>query len=215
MKVVSIKDALMGVVDQKVKVYVSQARKAGKKRIKNENKHGLTIDEAGAIWLYTVESAFYTTLNKFMRTADRNSVKPFFPYLKLLLNALGKLPIPKEKLVVWRGIKIAQNKFQTFLKNLRELQTDDEDLIWWSPTSCTLEMKTAQNFLKKGNGVKVLFNVESRTGVYVQQFSAIPSEQEVLLRPGTAFEVKNICEMASNLWIVQIQEKKLDYALVS
>ena len=76
-------------------------------------------------------------------------------------------------------------------------------------------MKTTQHVLNTGIGVKVLFNVESRTGVYVQQFSAIPSEQEVLLRPGTAFEVKNICEMASNLWIVQIQEKKLDYALVS
>lgn len=42
----------------------------------------------------------YGTLNKLLRDEDRSKLKPFFPYLKLLLTALQRLPNIKQ-MVGW------------------------------------------------------------------------------------------------------------------
>ena len=52
------------------------------------NTHGLTADEAAAITLYTMEGQFYPILNKLLRTRDRQALKPFFPYIRLLYSAI-------------------------------------------------------------------------------------------------------------------------------
>ena len=64
---------------------------------------GLSVDEAAAIALYTAESEFYRTLNVLLRNRSREALKPFFPYLRLLLQARSKLP--KHTQSVWRGVK--------------------------------------------------------------------------------------------------------------
>ena len=40
---------------------------------------------------YTMESELYSTLNRLLRNRERERLKPFFPYLKLLLQARAKL----------------------------------------------------------------------------------------------------------------------------
>jgi len=50
---------------------------------------------------YTQESPLYGTLNNCLRAKDRSGLKPFFPFLNLLLHALKKLP--KQKGVYWSG----------------------------------------------------------------------------------------------------------------
>ena len=57
-----------------------------------EDPHGLDADEAGAISLYTSESELYTILNELLRQRNRARLKPFFAYLRLLLDARRKLP---------------------------------------------------------------------------------------------------------------------------
>jgi hypothetical protein len=42
------------------------------------NERGLTVDEAGALALYTMESDLYATLNKLLSDRDRSRLKPFF-----------------------------------------------------------------------------------------------------------------------------------------
>lgn len=64
---------------------------------KGANPHKLTKDEIAAIYLYTMPwpnatASLYYNLNKALRTADRSAAKPYFPYLRLLLSALKKLP---------------------------------------------------------------------------------------------------------------------------
>ena len=63
----------------------------------------LTLDEAGALSLYTMQCDLYPTLNRLLRARDRQQLLPFFPYLKLLLLAREKLP--KHHGAVWRGVK--------------------------------------------------------------------------------------------------------------
>ena len=59
---------------------------------KNGELGVLTRDMGAAIYLYTMESNFYRQVNKLLRVEDRTALKPFFPYLRLLLVALRRLP---------------------------------------------------------------------------------------------------------------------------
>src|SRR5689334_7329557 len=57
----------------------------------------LTHDESAAIVLYTIEwdpghTSLYSVLNETLRLEDRDKLVPWFPYLKLLLSGLFKLP---------------------------------------------------------------------------------------------------------------------------
>ena len=43
----------------------------------------------------------YGKLNKLLRDEDRSKLKPFFPYLKLLLTALERLPNIEQMVGGW------------------------------------------------------------------------------------------------------------------
>ncbi|CAF2963134.1 unnamed protein product [Rotaria sp. Silwood2] len=58
---------------------------------------GLTVDQSASIMLYTLEwtpreRSFYFAFNGVLRSEDRNKLKPWFLYLKLLIISLSKLP---------------------------------------------------------------------------------------------------------------------------
>ena len=71
-----------------------------------DNPHCLTHDEAGAIYLYTMEFqgsvSLYTVINAVLRSAERGKVKPYGPFLRLLLGGLEKLP--RITAVLHRGV---------------------------------------------------------------------------------------------------------------
>ncbi|CAF3182207.1 unnamed protein product [Rotaria sp. Silwood2] len=58
-------------------------------------KDGLTEDESASIMIYTMEwgeTSLHKRLNVALRSKDNNKIKPWFPYLKLFMTALQKLP---------------------------------------------------------------------------------------------------------------------------
>ncbi|CAF3839772.1 unnamed protein product, partial [Rotaria sordida] len=70
---------------------------------------GLTSDESASIHLYTMEwndghRSLYSILNETLRKADREQLKPWFKYLKLLLTGLVKIQCAPQQ-TVWRGIR--------------------------------------------------------------------------------------------------------------
>jgi hypothetical protein len=73
------------------------------------NKHDLDEDEAAAVYLYTMEmgpwSLLYRVLNKTLRSEDKEILKPWFPFIRLFVNALNKSPLFKGN--AWRGIDCA------------------------------------------------------------------------------------------------------------
>lgn len=83
---------LEDILDSELKSNIFVAKKNAKKL-----EHGLTVDEAAAIHLYTMEwderdNSLYMVLNKALREADRGKLRPWFKYLKLLLTGLHKIP---------------------------------------------------------------------------------------------------------------------------
>ncbi|CAF3813748.1 unnamed protein product [Rotaria sp. Silwood1] len=70
---------------------------------------GLTRDESASIRLYTMEwtgesRSLYSILNHTLSTADRESLRPWFKYLKLFLTALAKIQC-EPPTIVWRGVQ--------------------------------------------------------------------------------------------------------------
>jgi len=53
---------------------------------------GLTHDRVAALNLHTMASPFYKVLNALLRDVDRSLLKPFFPFLRLILTAARRLP---------------------------------------------------------------------------------------------------------------------------
>ena len=85
--------------------------KVAKDRCHYPNKDGLSRDQAAAVYLYTMEwgtNSFYRILNAVLRSSDRQSLKPWFAFLKLFDTALKQLPMRKQN--VWRGIRAPLGK---------------------------------------------------------------------------------------------------------
>jgi hypothetical protein len=164
-----------------------------------DDPHGLDADEAGALWLYTAESDFYPTLNRLLRTRNRLALKPFFPYLQLMLTARSKLP--KYTGSVWRGVKGV---------DLRDKYPNDKEVWWWAFSSTTKQLHTLTNPQFLGtSGVRTVFMIEILHGVDLQRYSAfqgVASEAEVLLYPGTKLKVMGSMEMGHDLFQVHLRE---------
>jgi len=112
-----------------------------------------------------------------------------------LIGALLKLP-PVTRLV-YRGVK----------KNLIEHFQNGKRKIWWSFGSTTISVNVLQSeqFLGK-EGERTMFNISAKSARDISRFSAIRSEQELLLLPGTVLIVDGVLDLGNNCHIVQLNE---------
>ena len=168
-----------------------------------EPADGLTCDESAAIYLYTMEwepqsECFYVVLNATLRSEARQKLKPWFPYLKLFLTALDK--IPSHELVVWRGVPL----------DLRARYEVGKRYTWWAFSSCTEAISTLESDQLLGKvGKRTLFHIECKNGKKIYSHSNIPIEKEVLLLPATQFIVKDHLQPSQldpDLIIITVQE---------
>eukprot|EP00808_Paulinella_micropora_P015786 g1799.t1 len=119
------------VVDLATLVFFSET--AGKRLAKKHTEHQLSAAECGAIHLYTADSDFYPKLNQALRNRDRNAVKPWLKYLRLLFSAVGKLPAFSS--TVWRGIQLPdEQSAERYISDLEEKKADEDTLFWWGST---------------------------------------------------------------------------------
>jgi hypothetical protein len=157
---------------------------------------GLTSNESSAIHLYTMQweepnVSLYTMLNSTLRSERRETLRPWFRYLKLVLTALYKLPSLKS--TVWRGVR----------GNLSDQY--DEDQIWWGFSSCTESVEVMEQFVGK-SGVRTLFNIECINGKAIRAHSFYKKESEILLLPGTYLRVVGKWSPAEDLYIIHLRE---------
>ncbi|CAF1381067.1 unnamed protein product [Rotaria sordida] len=163
--------------------------------------NNLTIDERAAIKLYTMESkteqeSLFYVVNSTLRLADRSELKPILLYLRLLIEALEKLPSLNG--LVYRGVN--GNISSNFVKGKK--------LTWWGFSSCTrsLEMLSKEEFLGN-NGQRTLFYIKCINGKLIQNYSySSPDDEEVLLLPGTEFLVTGKKRANRDLTIVHLRE---------
>ena len=114
------------------------------------------------------------------RAQDRSQLKPFFPYLKLLLTALYRLPMRSRH--VYRGIR---GKFSTQYKV-------GSVHMWWPLTSTTSIVTEVDKFLG-GNVERTLFSINALAAIDVAEYSNFPSEKECLILPSSFFQVWTDC----------------------
>ncbi|CAF4600638.1 unnamed protein product [Rotaria sp. Silwood2] len=157
---------------------------------------GLTRDESAAIHLYTMQweepnVSLFTKLNTVLRSKRRESLRPWFRYLKLVLTALFKLP--SLKTIVWRGVQ----------GNLSDQY--DDDIVWWGFSSCTESLEITERFVGK-SGVRTLFTIECINGKAIGAHSFYNEESEILLLPGTYLRVVGKSSPAKDLYIIHLRE---------
>ena len=130
--------------------------------------HNLTRDQSAAIILYSMQwiptdECLFVILNKTLRDENRNRLKPWFLYLRLLLTAVGRLPSVTQ--TVYRGVK----------RDLRQEYQKGKMIIWWGFSSCTRTMEVlGEDQFLGASGPRTLFTVECTTGKDIQKHSAIP-----------------------------------------
>ncbi|CAF2932784.1 unnamed protein product [Rotaria sp. Silwood2] len=176
--------------------------------------HNLTIDEAAAIYLYTMRHwksgrDFSSYLNTALRVRLRHMITPWFLYLQLLITALNKLPSMKG--TVWRyAIGDITDKYQN-------------NCIWSGFSSCTGTVPEFERNLNKYDECTV-FKIECINGKAIRNFSNRPWENEVLLLPDTRLRVISKGKLNNILKIVHLQEegsphlqlaRPLDFKLVT
>jgi hypothetical protein len=160
---------------------------------------GLTQNESASIMLYTMgweplDQCLYVVLNTTLRSIDRQKLKPWFLYLRLLLNALFRLPSISR--TVYRGVKLDLSKECMM----------GETIVWWGFSSCAIAMNTLQSdqFLGK-TGVRTMFTIQCHSAKDIRKHSIYSGEDEVLLLPATHFKAVS-CLDQGDLNIIQLEE---------
>jgi hypothetical protein len=171
------------------------------KRNSRKPTDGLTPDESSAIHLYTMQwpephPSLFTLLNERLRSKNRNTLISWFLFLKLFFTALYKLPSLKG--VIYRGVR----------GNLSDQYDDDH--FWWGTSSCTKTMNVMETFVGS-EGDRTIFNIECINGKSIQSHSHFKEENEILLMPGSYFQVVSKWKPAKGLYIIQLQEKVPPY----
>ena len=92
---------------------------------KRDELEPLTREEAFTVHIYTQDSWVNKEVNRRLRLRERQSLKPFFPYLKLFLTGLHRLEPVDD--TVYRGVKL----------DLAAKYGVDDDIVWWAFSSAT------------------------------------------------------------------------------
>jgi hypothetical protein len=162
----------------------------------------LTHDESAAIMLYTIEwdlghPSIYSILNETLRLEDRDRLVPWFPYLKLLLSGLFKLP--SVQYTIWRGVT----------GDLSSNYKIGEFYTWWAFSSCTTLISVLANNYRYlgGSSPCTLFAIECLNGKNIKRHSYFAHEDEVLLLPCTYFQVIDNLSRRDGLNIIHLREE--------
>jgi hypothetical protein len=163
-------------------------------------KLGLSRDGIGAIRLYTMKFAFYSIVNFYMRQADRELVVAFFPFIRLIMLELAKLP-RYEGALLFRGIKGDFGK--KFIAGKR--------FVEWAFVSCSTNPEVVLNsktFFHGGSSDPVaLLYFECNNllaGTSITMFSQYPKEDEILMVPGFTYHIDNV-ELDANILRVNVR----------
>ena len=166
----------------------------------SEPEEGLTRDESNSIRLYTLEwqpseySLFYI-LNKALRSTNRQLLKPWLLYLRLILTALSRLP--STQLIVYRGINM----------DLTKQYPIGATIVWHGFSSCLKKTTQLENklFLSKIDK-RTLFVINSHSSKQIYQHSTYESEGEILLLPARQFTVVSCVNKGKGLHIIELNE---------
>ena len=160
-----------------IKTSVEKGDKLAKAKSGNPVKP-MNKEMYGSLMLYT-SNAIYADLNKHLRSENRNAVKKYYDYLRLLFHASDALPQKAVKL--WRGIGV----------DLFPQYKVGSTITWWGVSSCTADQKVAKNFMDSCGGDCSFLTIDTKTAVDISSITFFSNEKESILLPGTQLKVKS------------------------
>ncbi|CAE7557720.1 CTTNBP2 [Symbiodinium natans] len=170
--------------------------------IRNGQQDGcLSEDELAAVMHYTAEWSsgppLYKDMNSKCYNADRNLIRPYVDFMWLLLSALGRIA-PFHKDTVYRGVK----------KNLLREYCEGHEFTWHGFISCTTKLKVLEKpdfFGKVGPRTFFQIRLSQKQAREISKYSLV-QEEEVLLPPGSRFQVTDSADMGGGLAFVYLTE---------
>ncbi|CAF1287412.1 unnamed protein product [Rotaria sp. Silwood1] len=168
----------------------------------------LPINQAASITLYSMEwepqeECLYYVLNQTLRNENRQKVKPWFLFLRLILTALAQLPSTVSN--VYRGIK----------RDMRKEYPQGKTFVWWGFSSCTSKISVLQNKQFLGTtGPRTFFTIECDSGKDIQKYSSFKTEHEILLPAARQFKVEACLSQGKDLYLIQLKEIQPPFPLI-
>lgn len=148
----------------------------------------VSLELVATVLFYTLEDTkltgcnFYSKLNVALRSRLRENAKPYFGYLRMLLEALRQLD-PHEG-TVYRGIAGF---------DLTAKFPIGQRVRVWEVQSVSKLKKEAEKFASRGNKPQQTILVIKTQGVPVLGYlSLYPGEEECLFAPGSAFVASKV-----------------------
>ncbi|CAF3152552.1 unnamed protein product [Rotaria sp. Silwood2] len=168
----------------------------------------LPLDQAASIMLYSMEwqpseECLYYVLNQTLRNENREKVKPWFLFLRLILTGLAQLP--SKLSFVYRGIK----------RDMRKEYPEGKTFVWWGFSSCTSKINILQSKKFLGTtGPRTLFTIECDTGKDIRKYSCYKAEHEILLPAARQFKVMGCLSQGEDLYLIQLKEIQPPFPLI-
>ncbi|CAF1472139.1 unnamed protein product [Rotaria magnacalcarata] len=171
-----------------------------KQQLNTDSTRNLTLDELGAIHLYTLEESphtkcIYYLLNQAICRGLPEELQLWYPYLNLLLTALNKLGSIDRHCTVYLGVRSC---------DLSDEYKEDGIYTWWNFSSClpSLDQMKLPRFLGAG-GVRTVFKIDC----YSSKRLPWSDDDEVILMPGFHFQVVGKLRSLDDLNTTYIREK--------
>lgn len=157
------------------------------------------------------DSFVYRLVNRVLRTSDPDLIHPYRFFINALyddINHMNRRYCDEiDDLVVYRGQGLSRPEFHYICHKVGQLLTLS------SFTSTTVEREMALEYAQSAvseSTISVLFEFHlhstisnTRPYAYVAEFSAIPSEYEVLLTCGIIFRLVSVTyDQDKNVWII-------------
>jgi hypothetical protein len=163
----------------------------------HQSKNHLSSDESASIMLYTlkwetIQSSFRFILNETLRSQIHQNLLPWFPYLRLFINTLSKLPSISFH-TVYCGLK----------QDLRREYLKGESFIWWEFISCKSSIELVEQSMD-ANEARTIFIIECHSAKDISQYSN--DENEIIIYPARQFEVISSLNCGNQLNLIQLRE---------
>jgi len=196
--------AINGTDMEKLDTYINVA-KSNIEKLEVEGKTTLSCPEYLAIYFYTLEWQnnklnTYSCLNQDLTNPDKKGLIKWKHYLHYLFAGIRKIP-------KWEG---SQDLYHGINHNL-VVEFPDKYIVgrkitWYECTSTTTHFETMLSILPFGSPRTVFIISGVFSGRSIKQFSATPNNADILIPPGSRFEIIGITRLDEFSFIIRMKQ---------
>lgn len=140
----------------------------------------------------------------YQREHDVPLLSRFRPYLRLLVGGLSKLP--RVPCTVFAGVgQSSLGLADRLLTEYEALAMSKQPAVWWAPAIVSTDPSQVVSAASTTLSA-IRYVIESDSAVDIRRFSSRASPKEVLLLPGTRFEVSGVQHSDHHQMVIRLRE---------